>query len=84
VPGGQQQFDISESPPTQLRIVSRQAHERKFHRWTIESLNHTKWECKYHVMFIPKRRKTIYVQLRHTKATLKNNCYNLFGRGWTV
>ena len=26
-----------------------------------ESLNHTKWDCKYHVVFIPKcRRKTIY------------------------
>ena len=30
-----------------------------------ESLNHTKWECKYHVVFIPKyRRKAIYGQLR--------------------
>jgi putative transposase len=30
-----------------------------------EILSHTKWECKYHVVFIPKRRrKTIYVQLR--------------------
>ena len=30
-----------------------------------ESLNHTKWDCKYHVVFIPKcRRKTLYVQLR--------------------
>ena len=29
------------------------------------SLNHTKWECKYHVVFIPKcRRKTLYQQLR--------------------
>jgi putative transposase len=29
------------------------------------SLNHTKWECKYHVVFIPKcRRKTLYVELR--------------------
>ena len=29
------------------------------------SLNHTKWECKYHVVFIPKcRRKTLYEQLR--------------------
>jgi putative transposase len=29
-----------------------------------ENLNHTKWECKYHVAFIPKcRRKTIYTQL---------------------
>ncbi len=26
-----------------------------------ESLNHTKWECKYHLVFIPKcRRRTIY------------------------
>jgi len=31
----------------------------------IESLNHTKWECRYHVVFIPKcRRKTLYGELR--------------------
>jgi len=30
-----------------------------------ESLNHTKWECKYHVVFIPKyRRQALYGQLR--------------------
>ena len=30
-----------------------------------ESLNHTKWECKYHVVFIPKyRRKVLYGALR--------------------
>ena len=30
-----------------------------------ESLNHTKWECKYHVVFIPKgRRKLLYSELR--------------------
>src|SRR5260221_11076103 len=30
-----------------------------------KSLNHTKWECKYHVVFIPKcRRKTLYKELR--------------------
>jgi putative transposase len=31
------------------------------------SLSHTKWECKYHVVFIPKcRRKTLYQELpRH-------------------
>src|SRR5436853_5532316 len=30
-----------------------------------ESLSHTKWECKYHVVFIPKyRRKTLYRELR--------------------
>ena len=30
-----------------------------------ESLRHTKWECKYHIIFIPKyRRKALYGQLR--------------------
>jgi putative transposase len=30
-----------------------------------ESLSHTKWECKYHVIFIPKyRRQVLYRQLR--------------------
>ncbi|HXY50170.1 MAG TPA: IS200/IS605 family transposase [Terriglobales bacterium] len=31
----------------------------------MESLSHTKWECKYHVVFIPKyRRKQLYGELR--------------------
>ena len=31
----------------------------------IRNLNHTKWECKYHLVWIPKyRKKTLYVQLR--------------------
>jgi putative transposase len=30
-----------------------------------ESLSHSKWECKYHVVFIPKcRRRALYEQLR--------------------
>ena len=30
-----------------------------------ESLSHSKWECNYHVIFIPKcRRKTLYEQFR--------------------
>jgi putative transposase len=30
-----------------------------------ESLNHTKWECKYHVVFIPKRpKKALFGQVR--------------------
>lgn len=30
-----------------------------------ESLSHSTWECKYHVVFIPKcRRRTLYEQLR--------------------
>jgi len=31
----------------------------------VESLSHSRWDGKYHVVFIPKcRRKTLYVQLR--------------------
>ena len=30
-----------------------------------ESLSHTAWDCKYHVIFIPKcRRRTLYAELR--------------------
>jgi putative transposase len=36
-----------------------------------ESLSHTKWECKYHVVFIPKyRRKTLYKELRRHVGTV--------------
>jgi putative transposase len=46
-----------------------------------ESLSHTKWECKYHVVFIPKcRRKTLFGQIRqhlgevfHKLATQKES-----------
>ena len=31
----------------------------------VQNLSHTKWQCKYHVVFIPKcRRKTLYKELR--------------------
>ena len=31
----------------------------------IETLNHTTWDCKYHVVFIPQyRRKALYHELR--------------------
>jgi len=38
-----------------------------------QSLNHSKWECKYHVVFIPKcRRKVLYGELRqHLGAVLR-------------
>ena len=36
-----------------------------------ESLNHTKWDCKYHVVFIPKfRRKALYGELRRHMGEL--------------
>ncbi len=31
----------------------------------VESLSHTKWECKYHIVFIPKyRKRALYGALR--------------------
>jgi len=31
----------------------------------VSSLNHTRWECKYHIIWIPKyRKKTLFGQLR--------------------
>ena len=47
--------------------MSRQSfNEREFSYVTDQkTLNHTEWECKYHVVFIPKyRRKVIYGQIR--------------------
>ena len=35
-----------------------------------ESLSHTKWECKYHVVFIPKyRKKKLYGDIREQLGT---------------
>ena len=39
-----------------------------------ESLSHTKWECKYHVVFIPKcRRRTLYGSCESTWAMCYGN-----------
>lgn len=38
---------------------------------TYERLKHTTWECKYHVVFIPKcRRKVLYQGIRHELGTV--------------
>ena len=49
-----------------LPSVSRpKHHEREFFLSNYKSLSHTKWECKYHVVFIPKyRKKAIYGEIR--------------------
>ena len=41
-----------------------------------QSLSHSKWLCKYHIVFIPKyRRKAIYYQLRaDIKKIIKDLC----------
>ena len=37
----------------------------------MNSLSHTKWECKYHIVFAPKfRRKVAYGQLRQDIANI--------------
>jgi putative transposase len=40
------------------------------------SLSHTKWDCTYHIVFIPKyRRKVMYGQLRHDiREIIKKLC----------
>jgi len=36
-----------------------------------QKLSHTKWECKYHVVFVPKfRRKKLYGELRRHLGTV--------------
>ena len=55
---------------------------------TSSSLQHTRWECKYHGVWIPKhRRKTLYGQLRqylgevfHALARRRKCAHS--GRGW--
>ena len=44
------------------------------------SLAHTKWNCKYHIVFIPKyRRKIIYNKLRAIYKDISEICVN--GKG---
>jgi putative transposase len=36
-----------------------------------QSLSHSKWDCKYHVVFVPKRRrKAIFGQTKHPVASV--------------
>ena len=38
---------------------------------TYESLSHTRWECKYHIVFIPKyRRKALFGEIRKQMGEL--------------
>lgn len=40
----------------------------------IDDISHAKWECKYHVVFIPKyRRKAMYQELRHRLGRVFHN-----------
>ena len=40
----------------------------------VNSLNHTRWECKYHVVFIPKyRRKVLFGKIRSELGEVLHN-----------
>lgn len=41
---------------------------------TYESLNHSKWDCKYHIAFIPKcRKKELYGKVFHELASQRGS-----------
>jgi len=51
--------------------VSRQAPHKGETMRQVNSLNHTRWECKYHIVFIPKyRRKALFGQIRRELGDL--------------
>ena len=48
-----------------ISIFSKNAKEESTTYDTMSSLSHTKWNCKYHIVFTPKyRRKIFYAQKR--------------------
>ena len=50
---------------------------------THESLKHTTWECKYHVVFIPKcRRKVLYHQIRRELAEVFRGLAERWNAKW--
>ena len=46
-------------------MLNRLAQQKEKTMNTYEKLSHTTWECKYHIVFIPKyRRKSIYGHIK--------------------
>ena len=41
-------------------IFSKKTKEEKTTYDTMSSLSHTKWNCKYHIVFTPKYRRKIF------------------------
>ena len=66
LPGRPSVFDVSGSNVRNSPREPLKHHAGESSMNNYRSLNHTKWECQYHVVFIPKyRRKTLYGGLRH-------------------
>ena len=66
LPGRPSVFDVSGSNVRNSPREPLKHHAGESSMNNYRSLNHTKWECQYHVVFIPKyRRKILYGGLRH-------------------
>jgi len=49
------------------------------HEW--QSLSHVKWECKYHVVIVPKyRRKRLYGRLRNQIGSILKDIRSFYDR----
>ena len=66
MPGRQPKFDNSGSKRQKLPFVSRQSITKgRSVLSEYKRTNHTEWDCKYHIIFIPKyRKKVLYGKLR--------------------
>jgi putative transposase len=54
--------------------VNRSVYRRELSLDDYKSLNHTKWECKYHIVFIPKcRRKVLYGEIKTSLGGMFRN-----------
>ena len=84
LPGRPSVFDVSGSNVRNSPREPLKHHAGESSMNNYRSLNHTKWECQYHVVFIPKyRRKTLYGGLRHYLGDVLRRLAEHSGRvGW--
>mgnify|MGYP003299821553 CR=1 FL=1 len=55
----------------ECRFANRTKRAKEVVQMDMNSLSHSKWECKYHIVFAPKfRRKVIYGQLKRDIANI--------------
>jgi len=60
-----------------LTIVNNYGKFRRRCKMTYKSLSHSKWDCKYHVVFIPKyRKKKLFGELRQYMGELFHELAN--------
>lgn len=53
--------------------VASQTQHRRWSKWTIKSISHTRWKCQYHIVFIPKyRKKVLYGKVREDVREILN------------